>query len=521
MKFAVYSRKSKYTGKGESIGNQIDLCKAYIRGHFDNVEEQDFFLYEDEGFSGKNLERPQFKQLLKDAAAHRFGCIVCYRLDRISRSVVDFSSLVELFSKLEISFVCIREQFDTSTPMGRAMMYIASVFAQLERETIAERVRDNMLLLAREGRWLGGTPPFGFHSKRCETMILDGKRKSSFLLENDPGEGEIVRQIFRLFLSGNNLSQIKRELDRQGALTRGGNCFSVPGIRGILSNPVYAAADRDSCRYLAEAGAELPFAEKNTDAGLLCYHKRSGISGVERKCPPSEWVVARGKHQSIVSGKEWAAAQELLKQLGSQKRKGSHNQYALLSGLLFCKTCGGKMYAKPRSSRSDGSFDYICKSKLLSSAGCSCPNLNGLDADLFVAERFTPLPLFPEVIRGMERLKKELQKSGYSGHEQSAHHDGCGQELERLIALAALPEEEAAKLRNRIQALQKSEDGKPLPTASPEIPGPGEWLSSLPFSERRRLIALLLERVEWDGATLSLICRSGAKDCFLQKNVSL
>ena len=360
MKFAVYSRKSKYTGKGESIGNQIDLCKAYIRGHFDNVEEQDFFLYEDEGFSGKNLERPQFKQLLKDAAAHRFGCIVCYRLDRISRSVVDFSSLVELFSKLEISFVCIREQFDTSTPMGRAMMYIASVFAQLERETIAERVRDNMLLLAREGRWLGGTPPFGFHSKRCETMILDGKRKSSFLLENDPGEGEIVRQIFRLFLSRNNLSQIKRELDRQGALTRGGNCFSVPGIRGILSNPVYAAADRDSCRYLAEAGAELPFAEKNTDAGLLCYHKRSGVSGVERKCPPSEWVVARGKHQSIVSGKEWAAAQELLKQLGSQKRKGSHNQYALLSGLLFCKTCGCKIYAKPRSSRSDGSFDYIC-----------------------------------------------------------------------------------------------------------------------------------------------------------------
>ena len=179
------------------------------------------------------------------------------------------------------------------------------------------------------------------------------------------------------------------------------------------------------------------------------------------------------------------------------------------------------MYAKPRSSRSDDSFDYICKSKLLSGAGCSCPNLNGLDADLFVAERFTPLPLFPEIIRGMERLKKELQKSSYSGHEQSTHHDGCGQELERLIALAALPEEEAAKLRSRIQALQKSEDSKPLPAASPEIPSPGKWLSSLPFSERRRLIALLLERVEWDGAALSLICRSGAKDCFLSKNVSL
>ncbi len=522
MIFAIYSRKSKYTGKGESIGNQIELCKAYVRKNFDNVTEQDFFLYEDEGFSGKNLERPQFKELLKDAAAHRFGCIVCYRLDRISRSVVDFSSLVELFSKLEISFICIREQFDTSTPMGRAMMYIASVFAQLERETIAERVRDNMLLLAREGRWLGGTSPFGFRSKQCETMILDGKRKSSFLLESNPEEAKIVRQIFQLFLSGSSLSQIKKELDRQGVLTRGGNRFSTPGIRGILSNPVYAAADHESCRYLAEAGADLPFAGKDTDAGLLCYHKRSGISGIERKCPPSEWVIARGKHQSVVSGKEWATAQKLLRQLENQKFKSNHNRYALLSGLLFCKICGEKMYAKSRSSRNDGSFDYICKSKLLPGAGCGCPNLNGVTADLLVTKRFTPSPLFPEIVKKLDRLKKELQKSEKPHYEKGSFHNN-NQELERLIALAALPEEEAARLRSKIQALQKQkpEGSMPFPTESAKMLEPEEWLSSLPFSERRRLLALLLERVEWNGTDLSLICHHGAKDCFLSKNVSL
>lgn len=92
--------------------------------------------------------------------------IVCYRLDRISRSVSDFSTFIEKLNRLGISFLCIKEEFDTSRPMGKAMMYIASVFSQLERETIAERVRDNMLLLARSGRWLGGTPPTRLHLQK-------------------------------------------------------------------------------------------------------------------------------------------------------------------------------------------------------------------------------------------------------------------------------------------------------------------------------------------------------------------
>ncbi len=91
-----------------------------------------------------------------------FNYIVVYRLDRISRNVGDFAGLIERLSAMNTAFVCIKEQFDTSTPMGRAMMNIAAVFAQLERETIAERVRDNLVLLARTGRWLGGVTPLGF-----------------------------------------------------------------------------------------------------------------------------------------------------------------------------------------------------------------------------------------------------------------------------------------------------------------------------------------------------------------------
>ena len=102
-----------------------------------------------------------FKRMMADSKNEKVEYIVCYRLDIISRNVSDFSSLITVLNDRNIAFVSVKEQFDTSTPMGRAMMYIASVFAQLERETIAERIRDNMLMLARTGRWLGGTSPTG------------------------------------------------------------------------------------------------------------------------------------------------------------------------------------------------------------------------------------------------------------------------------------------------------------------------------------------------------------------------
>ena len=154
-KVAIYSRKSVFTGKGESIENQIEMCKDYYnRTH--NNNEVEFLIYEDEGFSGGNINRPRFKELITDAKNKKFKALVCYRLDRISLNVAYFSSTLELLQDNDIEFISIKEQFDTSTPMGRAMIYIASVFAQLERETIAERVRDNMLQLARTARWLGG-----------------------------------------------------------------------------------------------------------------------------------------------------------------------------------------------------------------------------------------------------------------------------------------------------------------------------------------------------------------------------
>ena len=114
---AIYSRKSKFTGKGESIGNQIELCKEYVRGVYGAAYLERCEVFEDEGFSGGNLQRPAFQEMMRQVRKKRYQAIVVYRLDRISRNISDFTGLIDELTKLGVSFVSIREQFDTSTPM--------------------------------------------------------------------------------------------------------------------------------------------------------------------------------------------------------------------------------------------------------------------------------------------------------------------------------------------------------------------------------------------------------------------
>ena len=239
MHFFIYGRKSVYTGKGESIENQLEMCKQYIQNKFSDQSERDITVYEDEGFSAKNTDRPQFQQMLRDMKRQKPDYLVCYRLDRISRNVSDFSALIEELNDRNISFVCIKEEFDTSKPMGKAMMYIASVFAQLERETIAERVRDNMLMLARTGRWLGGTTPLGYTSEKMQEVVIDGRMKTSCRLREQPEELRIVDLIFEKYLELHSISGVSKYLAGQGIRSRKGKSYSLEGIKQILQNPVY------------------------------------------------------------------------------------------------------------------------------------------------------------------------------------------------------------------------------------------------------------------------------------------
>ena len=152
-KFAIYSRKSKFTGKGESTHNQTEQCKAELIHKFPKIDlENDIIVYEDEGYTGYNMDRPDFKRMMNDIYANKIRTIAFYKLDRISRNVSDFSNLLNELDDYDVTFLSATENIDNVTPTGKAMMFMISVFAQLERDTIAERIRDNMIDLAKTGR---------------------------------------------------------------------------------------------------------------------------------------------------------------------------------------------------------------------------------------------------------------------------------------------------------------------------------------------------------------------------------
>ena len=239
----------------ESIENQAALCRQYIEHHWPQAEIE---VYEDEGFSGATLHRPQFAALMEAVQAGRVDMLVCYRLDRVSRSVTDFAALIETLNRRQVSFVCIREQFDTATPMGKAMLYIASVFAQLERETIAERVSDNMQLLARTGQWLGGKPPLGFCSVAASLQTPSGV-KTIHRLRTVPNQAQAVKEAFAAF------AKTGRAQAAQKALAQRGVEYTLAGVKSMLRNPVYCKADEQAYRYFAEQGAVLCFSPERAN----------------------------------------------------------------------------------------------------------------------------------------------------------------------------------------------------------------------------------------------------------------
>ena len=396
---AIYSRKSKFTGKGESNENQIELCRQYIRVSGGEEAAEQVLIYEDEGFSGGNLERPQFKRMMSDAKDGKLSAIVVYRLDRISRNIGDFAGLIESLNDRKISFVSIKEQFDTNSPMGRAMMYIASVFSQLERETIAERIRDNMHELAKSGRWLGGTTPTGYGSEQVQRMTVDGKVRKSCKLKTIPEEAELVRLIYAKFLETRSITKTDAFLLRYGYTTKNGKNFTRFAIKGILTNPVYAKADPAVWDYFQEQGVDL-FAEQaefNGERGVMAYNRTEQKPGKTNQVRPmDEWIVALGAHQGLMEGADWVKAQYLLEQNRSRGYRKPRSNVALLSGLLVCGNCGD--YMRPKLSKRENAagerlFSYVCEMKERSrSQRCKIRNVSGNLLDKMVVEELKKLP---------------------------------------------------------------------------------------------------------------------------------
>jgi DNA invertase Pin-like site-specific DNA recombinase len=492
---AIYSRKSKFTGKGESIENQIELCKQYIRPRYPNCNDEGILIYEDEGFSGGNMERPQFKKMMAEARAKKFSAIVCYRLDRISRNIGDFAKLIEELDGLKVDFISIKEQFDTSSPMGRAMMYISSVFSQLERETIAERIRDNMHELSKTGRWLGGTSPTGYVSEQVENITIDGKIKKACKLKLIPEEAEIIKQIYKVFLETNSLTKTETYFIQNGYKTKNKKLFSRFALRNILTNPVYMIADEDAYSYLIENEVDL-FAEKedfDRKHGIMAYNRTIQKSGKANQMRPiDEWIVAVGRHTGLIEGTEWIKAQECLDQNRSKSFRKPRSNVALLSGLLFC-TCGD--YMRPKLSKRvdvQGEFiySYLCAMKEKSRCHvCQMKNANGNMLDRVVCEEIKRLGAdSSEFIRQLELGKKQLE----------GNREEYDDNVDRLRGVFAENEKEIVAL---VSALSKgagtSAEGYIVKQID-ELHGKGEIIKSR-ISEMESLTAShALSNIEYD-----------------------
>ena len=450
---AIYSRKSKFTGKGESIGNQVDMCKEYVQLHCGEKALETAIVFEDEGFSGGNTNRPAFQRMMAQIERGEIGTLVVYRLDRVSRNVSDFSGLIENLKRKDITFVSIRENFDTSTPMGRAMMYIASVFSQLERETIAERIRDNMHELAKTGRWLGGNTPTGYMSESVKSVTVDGKTKKACKLKLIPEEAEIVKTIFDLFTQTGSLTMTEAELLKRRLLTKNEKQFTRFAVKAILQNPVYMIADEDAYRYFQAKDSEVFSSREEFDGvhGLLAYNRTDQEKGKTTVFNPvNEWIISVGKHPGIIPGKVWVAVQDNLERNKSKAYRRPRKNEALLTGLVFC-ACGNRMY--PRLSKrttADGEpiYTYVCKMKERSKKElCKRRNANGNTLDIAIIEQLKQLA------DEKSDFARQLEKS-------KMFYTGNREEYDRR--LAAMRKEKAdleKKVSSLVDTLAEADEG--------------------------------------------------------------
>lgn len=325
MRIGIYPRKSVYRDNSESVSTQVKLCKEYAEIVY-RGQALEYMVYDkDEGFSGKNVNRPGYRQLMQDVRNGLLDVVMVYKLDRISRNVQDFSNTFAVFQEHNVSFVSVKESFDTSTPIGRTVMYILAAFAQLERENTSERVTDSMLEMARCGYWTGGRLPAGMTSVR---RTVAGKEHSFLMVDSETIP--LVRQLYSLFLSGISITGLERYCRDHGIRTLRGKYMSATQLHFMLTNPVYCQNSPAALEYFQEIGCELPeHAEKLFDGsrGLIGYGRKKDAA--------SPYTISLGIHDWVISGEDWVRTQ---RRMGINKYlRASKYEFGILKGVLRCR----------------------------------------------------------------------------------------------------------------------------------------------------------------------------------------
>lgn len=361
MRIALYPRVStkEQAREGYSIKEQIDRLSKYC----DAKDWEIYRIYTDGGYSGADMERPALQELIKDAKQGRFDAVLVYKLDRLSRSQKDTLELIEdIFLPNNVNFISMTENFDTSTPFGRAMVGILSVFAQLEREQIKERMSIGIEGRAKDGKWHGSKfTPVGYEYKDGELEIIEH-------------EAMIVRKAFEMFNKRIPINRICKELMDKGLKHRYGY-YVPPTLKNALRNKVY-----------------------------IGYINHDGDT-------------YKGNHESIIDDETFANAQRIFEE---RNRNNPHYKNAFkysstLSGLLICKHCGSKYCKQAGWKRANGEYNYyyICNSrgkknkKLVKNDKCRNKNWRMKDLDNLIFNEITKLSLDPKYIDEIKEATRD------------------------------------------------------------------------------------------------------------------
>jgi DNA invertase Pin-like site-specific DNA recombinase len=372
LRCAIYTRKSSEEGldmEFNSLDAQREACQAYIASQRGEGWVQVADHYDDGGVSGGTLDRPALKRLLADVQAGKIDIVVVYKVDRLSRSLLDFHKLIELFERHQTTFVSITQSFNTTDAMGRMHLNIMLTFAQYEREVIGERIRDKVAASRKKGMWMGGWTPLGYQVRDRKLIV-------------DEADAERVRSIFRRFVQLKSATLLARELVAARAINRYGHLLDKGVLYKLLNNRVY----------IGEA-----------------VHK--GVS-------------YPGEHAAIIDRQLWDRAHAILKESPRKRAASTRTQTpALLKGLLFGPD-GAAM--SPTHTRKGGRlYRYYISQSVMKRGIEACPirQVPAAEIERIVIDQIRSLLQAPEVIVQTWRAARKADKVLTESEVRTALHE--------------------------------------------------------------------------------------------------